>query len=67
MIYQVAVKMNQTIVHVDTIDTASSANEAAELGRKYSQLPYNRVEVYDLAELDANDNAAPIFSKTATR
>ena len=67
MIYQVAVKMDDLVVHTDTIDSASSANEAAEIGRKYSQLPYNRVEVYDLDALDADPYAAPLLSKAATR
>jgi lipopolysaccharide export system protein LptA len=61
-LYQVAVKQGDMIIHTDTVH-ADTPNEAAEKARKYSQAPYNFVEVYD-AHDEAHD-AKPIFSKVA--
>lgn len=61
-LYQVAVKQGNLVVHTDTV-YASTPNEAAEKARKFSQLSYNLVEVFD-AHDEAHD-AKPLFSKVA--
>ena len=60
MLYQVAVKQNESVVFTDTVE-ALSPNEAANATVKWSQLPYNFVEVYDA--YDDSLDASPVFSK----
>ena len=52
--FRVAVKSGETVVHGDLVE-AESPNAAAQIGRKYSQLPYNFVEVYEAGDDDAPD------------
>lgn len=60
MLYQVAIKQDDLVVHTDTVE-ASSPNEAIEKARTFSQLHYNRAEAYDA--YDESPDAKPLFTK----
>lgn len=58
MLYQVAVKRGDTVVHTDTTD-AKSPKDAAKVGIKYTQTAHDIVEVYDAC--DESQDAKPLY------